>query len=182
MSLTPIVKGAPTLQPERLPSQVIGCGRVGLHICKLHNGEMLVALWPWLRRGLVQIQQKNPPHAKWMPEHLRLEIIKGLAGQSGTECFIAHDGDTEALHGFLIACPLIDPFVNLPLSWFVWMCNLAPGTLDRVLPEFEQMARDRGYRRWQWVTSRKGWLRRAARFGAQMIEITISKELYDGRT
>jgi len=171
---------AGTIAPSSvtLPPNLMLCGRTDLHICKVLTPDMLNTVWAWMRLGLERIKAKNAPEARWLPEHVRVEIQKGFLGQSGTECFVAHDYDqVETLHGFLVAYPLIDPFVHLPLSWLVWMANIEFGVLDRVLPEFEQMARERGYLSWRWMTSRKGWARRAERFGARLVEFTIAKEL-----
>lgn len=187
MSAFPINESAMTVRrPRATPAYVLdgwslGCGRTELHMCKLKSGEELSILWPWLRHGLRTIAAKNPKRTYWLPEHLRMQIALGLAGQNQLECFVAHENGegTDMLHGFLMAYPLIDPFVQLPLTWFVWMANIGPRVMEKLMPEFEEMARKRGFVRWQWGTSRMGWARRAARFGASVVELTIGKDLED---
>lgn len=162
----------------RLEGWTMGCGRTELHMCKIRTGEELTMLWPWLKYGLLKIADKNTRRTYWLPEHLRMQIAAGLAGQNQLECFVAHENTTEdALHGFMVVYPLVDPFVQLPLTWFVWMANMGPRVLSQLMPEFEEMGRMRGFLRWQWGTSREGWVRRARRFGADIVEYTIGKEL-----
>lgn len=156
--------------------QVLPCGRHDMHPCLL-TPDMLPTLWPWMRERLLRLQVKNPPRAHWLPEHVRAEIERGFARQSQAECFLAHDGRTETITGFVVTVPQNDPFVNLPLTWFMWMCTAEPGALMDCLPEIEAMARLRGYRRIEWLTSREGWERRVSKNGYSIVQYTIAKEL-----
>lgn len=164
--------------PFKLTDSILNCGREELHLDKITSNDTLMTLWPWMREGLLYIKRRNSPQSLWLPEHVRLEIQKGFVGQSSCECFIGHVGTDDTVLGFVVAYPLIDPFVNLPLAWHVWMGNLGWGNIMTLLPEFEELARARGYRRWQWGSARKSWERRAERFGARVIERTIAKELF----
>jgi len=155
---------------------VIPCGRTGLHMCKIVDMHLLQAVWLWMRAGIQRIHDKSAPGSHCLPEHVRAEIVRGFIGQSTTECFLAHDGE-QGLHGFLIAYALTDPFVQVPLRWFVWLCNIDFRVLDMLLPEFEQLALDRGFVAWEWITARQGWARRAAKFGARVCEYRLRKEL-----
>jgi hypothetical protein len=163
--------------PLALTQATPNCTRDGLHIDKVATPDTLASLWPWIREGLLYIKHKNGERMHWLPEHVRMEILKGYAGQSMCECFVGHDAEHNTLRGFLIAYPLVDPFVNLALSWHVWMSTMNDHTLNDVLAEFEGMARARGYLRYQWGSSRKGWERRATRFGCRVVERIIAKEL-----
>ena len=176
MSIHPAAPAQTTLA---LASQhtTIPCGRDDLHMCRVTSPDMLMSLWPWMRTGLLRIKRKNTPDALWLPEHVLLEIQKGFVGQSAVECFVAHDGTEDTLAGFLVVYPELDPFVHVPLCWFVWMANLTPGVLLRLIPEFEAEAVRRGFLRWKWRTSRTGWARRATLFGASVVEYTIGKSL-----
>lgn len=166
-----------SLRPFAPQRAVIGCGRDALHMCKVTNAEMLMTYWPHIREGLLRIQQKNPPRAHWLPEHVLMELHKGLAGQNAMECFLAHDGITELSHGFIVVYPLIDPFVSLPLKLFVWMLALEPQTMLQLVPELDHMVRARGFRGWQMQTSRKGWIRRCRDVGANVVEYVVAKDL-----
>lgn len=177
---------SPTLQsseprhngtPFRLKRHIIGCGREGVHLCRVMSLEMLLAVWPWMEKGLLKIKATNSPNAHWLPDHIRFEIQKGLAGQSATECFLAHDGDTEAITGFVVAYPEFDPFVHLPFTWFAWMAYGEGGLFQATYLEFEAMARARGYKRVKWSTSQLGWAQAAERFGATIVEYTVAKEI-----
>lgn len=165
-------------RPFKLTTAIPNCDRDELHLDKVVNNDMLMMLWPWMREGLLNIKRRNTPTALWLPEHVRVEIQKGFLGQNACECFIGHiGGERDTAEGFFVAYPLVDPFVNLPLTWFVWMGNLGFGHIPSALAEFEALGRARGYRRWQWGSPRKAWERRAARFGAHVIERTIGKDL-----
>lgn len=153
------------------------CTKDGLHVCKLDDVHFMNIIWPWMRQGLEWLKHKNEPRARWLPEHVAQEIVKGLVGQSLTECFLAHDGNDQQLHGFLVAYPLTDPFVGLNLTWFVWMLYLEPYMLAKVLPEFEMLARARRYRAWKFMSSREGWRRYAEQFGLEVSEFSMYKEL-----
>lgn len=164
-----------------LLNYALGCGRDGLHLCQINRPDQLIELWPWMKEQIEKLRTKNPPRQHWLPEHVRIQILQGIANQNAVECFVAHNigsaREPESLHGMIIVHPLIDPFVNLPLTWFVWLGIIEPKVLERLLPEFEQLARARGYLHWKWTTSRKGWARRAAKFGAKVVEYALEKEL-----
>ena len=162
--------------PYKLDRVHLNCPREGLHIDKM-DISMLPHLWPWIKEGLLYIKHKNGQLVQWIPEHIRMEIQKGFANVGACECFIGHDADDDSIRGFLVAYPLNDPFINLALTWHVWMATLSWNVLDKVLPEFEHLARERGFTRWQWGSSRASWERRAARFGATVVERTIGKDL-----
>ena len=181
---------APSHDPHRSPradrievldGYSLNCGRVGYHLCRLDKPEKVVALWPYMKREIERLRRKNPPRMMWMPEHIRKGLMLAFSGQDTLECFVAHDapqeGQNDTVNGMLICYPQIDPFVQLPLTWFVWLMCSEWNVLDRLLPEFEDEARRRGYQRWSWTTGRPGWARRAARFGANVVEWTVSKDL-----
>lgn len=178
MSIFPLDN--PPRQPPRpfAPKQmVVGCGRDGLHMCKVTTPDMLMTYWPHIREGLLHIQKKNPPRAHWLPEHVLLELHKGLAGQNAMECFLAHDGTAEVSHGFMVVYPLIDPFVSLPLKLFVWMLALEANTMMQLVPELDHMVKSRGFRGWQMQTSRRGWVRRCRDVGAEVVEYVVAKDV-----
>lgn len=153
------------------------CTRDDLHICKLTDVQFFSVLWPWMRQGLEWLKHKNEPRARWLPEHVAQEIMKGMLGQNAVECFLAHDGTDQRMHGFVVAYPLTDPFVGLNLVWFVWMLYLEPYMLAKVLPEFETLARARRFRAWKFMTSREGWKRYGEQFGLEVTEFAMVKEL-----
>jgi len=179
MSAHPIPNPAPRQVPFVLEGFALGCGQGPLHLCKVRDADALAKIWPWMREGLLRIQAKNRPLTHWMPEHVRMELAKGFMGQTTTECFVGHDCTEtgDSLFGFIIGYVSYDPFVQLPLGYYVWMGNMPEGVLDHCLPDFEQMLRERGFHHWEWGTSRKGWARRAERFGAKVVEWKIRKDL-----
>ena len=170
--------------PFQFTTTALGCSRPGLHMDKLTSPDLLACLWPWMREGLVHIRRKNySSRTTWLPEHVRDQIALGITNPqmlpqfNRTECFIGHNEDDESLHGFLVTYPLVDPFVSLTLSWFVWMASIQFDTLNHILPEFEELARSRGYRRWEWTSPRPGWERRASLFDARVVDRIIGKDL-----
>jgi hypothetical protein len=155
---------------------------MGFHLCRVRDAATFTELWPWIREGLMFLREKNPPRQKWLPEHLRKEVMLTFMNppQAQTDCFVAHDvgAGHDRVWGHLFCFPQVDPFVALPLAWHVWMGFMLPTVLDALLPEFEDEARKRGYTSWQWCTSRTKWIKRAEKFGAKVVEFTISKPLY----
>lgn len=176
MSLAPIAAPQTALVLREL-GYAMSCGRDDLHMCKVTTPAMLMTFWPSIRSGLLRLRQKNPPRTQWLPEHVLLELHKGFAGQSSVECFLAHDGDVDETHGFIILYPLIDPFVGLPLRLFVWMLSLEPHVMVQLVPELDAMTLSRGYHGWQMQTGREGWLRRCKAVGARVVEYVIAKDL-----
>lgn len=154
-------------------------------MCKINSEEKLSALWPYMKREILRLREKNPPRMHWIPEHVRKDISLGLAGQSQLECFVAHDAplqapempQTDTVNGILICYPKFDPFVSLPLTWFVWLMVAQFGVLAALLPEFETIARARGYLHWEFSTARKGWARRAQALGLKEVEYILAKDL-----
>ncbi len=179
----------PATQP--LDGIAINCERDGLHMCRVSNPDMLTVFWPYIRAGLDRIREKCHPRQHWLAEHVRLDIQRGLVGQCGTECFLAHYGPrfvktaprtyehegTHQVRGFLVTTAQIDPFVNLPLRWFVWMGVLDSDTFVALMPEFERLAKERGYRGYSW-TGRPGWSRApfVRQFGIGVVEYIVGKD------
>jgi hypothetical protein len=157
----------------------MGCGRDGLHICRINRIEQLAALWPWMKQELIHLRKKNAVRSHWLPEHVRQEIIKGLAGNNLVECFVAHDvrAEAEYARGLLVCYPQVDPFIGLALTWFVWLGVWGPDITDALISEFDDMARARGFTSWEWGTSRKGWARRMEKHGVSLVEYRLVKEL-----
>lgn len=166
---------------EVLDGYSLNCGRTGMHLCLLDKPDKIAALWPYMKREILRLQRKNPPRLRWIPEHVRRDLMLTFNNQNTLECFVAHDaptdGSPDTVSGMLVCYPKFDPFVNLPVTWFVWLMIADVGVLDVMLPEFEAEARRRGFLSWEWTTARQGWVRRAARFGAKVVEYTVSKEL-----
>ena len=158
---------------------MIGCGRDGLHMCRVNSIPMLMQFWPAIRRGLLQIRRKNRPLFRWLPDHVLREIQKGLLNQSSTECFLAHDGTEETVHGFIVVYPLIDPFVQLPLRLYVWMLAAEAGVMRQLIDELDAICLERGLHGWQMQSPRRGWIRRAPQIGAHVVEYTIAKDLIE---
>lgn len=189
MSIRPITaeNGAPNPRrlkqppPLRLDAVALNCPRDELHLDRITNNDMLMAIWPWMRDGLAYIKAKNSPSSHWLPEHVRAQIQQGLAQPSlnSTECFVGHDADTNELRGFLVCHGLLDPFTQLFLVWHVWMGNIMERHFEKVLPEFLALGRARGYREYQFTTRRKAWVARARRFGMQPTEYTIRGSVED---
>lgn len=133
--------------------------------------------WPLLRKWLLEIGRKNPKsYAKWEPEHIRLEVLKGIAGQNGVQMFLCFNPD---LQGFFITYPQVDPFVNLPLALFIWLTYGPNGVLEYAMPFIEQMAREGGYTAIEGMSGRPGWIRRLARYGFEPTQVVLRKNLLD---
>ena len=164
--------------PFELGDVLLNCAHDGCHLDRVTQNETLMRIWPWMRESLLYIKRRNSPTSHWLPEHVRVEIQKGFVGQNAVECFVGHDAKADVLQGFMVCYPLVDPFVNLPLVWHVWMASIAIEGFDGIyLRDFERLATERGYRHWQFGSSRRAWERRAARFGMQVFERTIRKEI-----
>lgn len=170
--------------PFKFTTTSLNCSRPGLHMDKVTDPVLLSHLWPWMREGVLHIRRKNlSSRTTWMPEHVREHVGLGLLNpgllptMNRTECFIGHDAEEETLRGFLVCYPLIDPFVQLPLRWFVWMGSMQLDTLEVILPEFRELARSRGYIGWEWSSPRRGWERRAKQFGARVMDRVIGEDL-----
>lgn len=169
------------LTPFKFENAMMHCGREAedVHICRVTNNETLMSLWWWLRDGLLRIKHKSPSRIHWTPEHVRLAIQRGFLGQETVECFVAHDGADESLHGFLISHAFIDPFVQVAFEQYIWFMNIEFDLLERLMPEWNAMCLKRGYLGWRWGTTRRGWERRAARFGAKVVDRVLALTLVD---
>lgn len=123
---------------------------------KIADMKMLNEVWPYVRARLAAIKKKDKTSRHWIPEHVRNEIQKGLVGQSTTELYVGVD-DSKVLHGFIVTQVCLDPFINVPMTLWVWFAWLNNEMIDRFTPYLENLARERGLTQIEFDTGRFGW-------------------------
>ena len=162
-------------------------------ILKRCDGEGLRAHWPWLRAKLEIVKRKalvaqkrnglTRSYATWIPEQVRMAIIKGLAVQNTVELHWVMDEEDGAIDGFVLSSYPFDEFLQAPLTFFIWIgYSEKAGLLERVEPLIDQLALDRGCCQIEHISGRMGWFRRQRNLGAnyggwKMSQIHYRKEL-----
>jgi hypothetical protein len=148
---------------------------VKLPILKRCDGEGLRAHWPWLRSKLEIVKKKalvaqkrnglTRSYATWIPEQIRMAIIKGLASQNTVELHWVMDED-GAIDGFVLSSYPFDEFLQAPLTFFIWVgYSEKAGLLERVEPLIDGLALDRGCIQIEHISGRMGWIRRQRNLG-----------------
>jgi hypothetical protein len=133
------------------------------------DGAMLAEHWPFIRSKLLEVKRKTDHAQKkaglteaatmWLPEHIRIAIIKGLIGQNTCELYLVFEAGKVA--GFFVtSCPP-DEFLQVPLILHLWIAwSGSPRLLERCEPFLKELKRQRGCVVIQHTSGRQGWLRR----------------------
>lgn len=143
------------------------------------DAKALEVLWPtFIFPGLLRIKEKDKHSGHWIPEHVRSLIDRGHLGQLFCEChLIVPVSDTKPV-GFVVLRLYNDEFINVPDTLFVWLTYcIDPRALKYILPLGEKRAREIGVTYVQGITSRMGWLRRLKRYGYEMHQMIIRKQV-----
>ena len=146
-----------------------------LPILKRCDGEGLRAHWSWLRSKLEIVKRKalvaqkrnglTRSYATWIPEQVRMAIIKGLASQNTVELHWVMD-EEGAIDGFVLSSYPFDEFLQAPLTFFIWVgYSEKAGLLERVEPLIDGLALDRGCIQIEHISGRMGWIRRQRNLG-----------------
>jgi len=134
----------------------------------------LHAFWPFIRVGLNKIRARLEKHSYWEPEHVYAALVAGRA-----QLLLALRG--EAVVGFTVVTVQSDPFLQVPLSLFVWIAYSEGGGVVEMDDALEALARTQGLRFLEALTARTGLLRRIARHGWYRAMTILRKDLYDER-
>ncbi len=131
--------------------------------------------WGFIRSGLEKIRRhaiKVGLQTHWLPEHVKVALHEKRA-----DCWLVVEGDAAV--AFVITQVQTDPFVNLPLSLFVWHAYSLPGhDVVAITDAFiEQRARESHLRWIDALTARPGLPRRLAKFGWRAAMTIIRKDL-----
>ena len=139
-----------------------------------------------MKRKALVAQKRNGltrSYATWIPEQVRMAIIKGLAVQNTVELHWVMDEEDGAIDGFVLSSYPFDEFLQAPLTFFIWIgYSEKAGLLERVEPLIDQLALDRGCCQIEHISGRMGWFRRQRNLGAnyggwKMSQIHYRKEL-----
>ena len=144
--------------------------------------DTMVACWGFVRHGLLAVKRKAKGAIVWHPEHLRLALEKGFTREpGGAELWLACSSGTPV--AFVITTPEYDPFLNLPMSLYVWISYHDPLVRSDAVPKLEavieEVARARGFASLRCMTTRKGLLPRLAPFGWRQVLVVLEKPLYE---
>jgi hypothetical protein len=147
-----------------------------MRLVKCPNPAVLKQHWPWIKDRLEIIKKKNKDLLKWTPKHVRQMILSGLGNLTTHELWFAVEED-GILRGFIISYVQNDPFVNLGDSLHVWLGFGNMKIIEKLLPEFEAIARDKDLEGIEFSSPRKAWALKIAKLGFHMKTITYRKDL-----
>ena len=124
--------------------------------------QTMVKNWPFIRAGLKTIKRKDKRSGNWTTEHVRAMLEAGYKGQSTCELWLIYQHNDEPA-GFVITSVGPDVHLNVPLGLFIWITYLElrhAAAFDMALRELEEIARARGLRYVEGMSSRPGWARK----------------------
>lgn len=149
---------------------------------RVENIAMLMECWPYVRPRLAWIKEKDKSCGNWTPEHVRFYIQEGLLNPTirfPVELYLALD-ERAMIHGFLAGSVVVDPYINVPLKYHIWALWLNRAGINKLLPWFEDMVRQRGLTAIDFETGRLGWMgvtRKLMRSGFYCHLYTFRKEI-----
>jgi hypothetical protein len=140
----------------------------------------MIVRWPFVRAGLQTIKRKDKRSGQWTSEHVRAMLEAGYKGQGTCELWLIYQGG-ETPVGFVITSVGPDPHLGVPLGLFVWITYLEPAHTSAfhvALRELEVIARGRGLRYLEGMSSRAGWARRLAKQGFDTHMVLYRKSVW----
>lgn len=129
--------------------------------------QAMVSSWPFVRAGLKTIKAKDRRSGNWTTEHVRAMLEMGYKGQGTCELWMIYAHNDEPV-GFVVTSVGPDVHLGVPLGLFIWITYLEPrhhASFDMALGELEQIAKARGLRYVEGMSSRAGWGRKLQRRG-----------------
>lgn len=126
---------------------------------KVTSVEMLNEVWPYVRPRLERIKKKDKAAGNWVPEHVRLAIVQGMAKPptSMVELFVGLDPEGN-IHGFIVTVVRVDYYLNLPWTLYIWCGWLNRKLIKQLTPWLEKLARERGLTGIEFESGRFGWM------------------------
>jgi hypothetical protein len=143
--------------------------------------DNMMTLWPFIRAGLQTIKRKDKRSGQWTTEHVRAMLEAGYKGQGTCELWMINKYDGKPA-GFVVTSTGPDPHLGVPLGLFVWITYLGnedTAAFYTVVRELETIARSRGLRYLEGMSSRAGWARKLAKQGYDTHMILYRKQLWE---
>ena len=120
----------------------------------------LMECWAYVKERLEIIKKKDKSCGHWLPEHIRHMVQEGIVNSAiryPAELYLALDGDTN-IHGFVVGYTKIDPYINLPLTYHIWITWGNRDGVVRFIPWLEELCRERGLTGVEFESGRFGWM------------------------
>ena len=136
--------------------------------------------WTFIRAGLLTIKHKDKRSGNWTPEHVRAMLELGYRGQGTCELWMIYRTDGERV-GFVVTSTGPDPHLGVPLGLFVWITYLEKRhtlAFYSTLHSLENVAKERGLRYLEGMSSRAGWSRKLAKRGFETHMVLYRKNLW----
>lgn len=136
-----------------------------IQIVQVTDEKTLLQHWPWLktRLGIAHAKDRHR-HERWLPEHIREAVRRGFTGAGPVKLFFGVNTE-GVIEGFVVTTVRYDPFIGIPAALVVWILYANESLIDRCLSQLKEITRQHYAPRLEFLGSRKGWFRKAARFG-----------------
>jgi len=151
-------------------------------VVRVSSMPMLIECWPWVKERLETIKKKDKTCGHWLPEHIRHMVQEGITNRTvryPVELYLALD-ESSIIHSFLVGYTKFDPYINVPLTYHIWVAWLNRKGIEQLTPWLDQMCKDRGLTSIEFESGRFGWmgaLRKAAKSGFYVKQTVYRKEL-----
>lgn len=138
---------------------------LAVNLIQVTDDKTLLQHWPWLKTRLALVRRKDKyAHEEWTPDHVREAIRRGFTGSSPAKLFLGVNTE-GVIEGFVVTTLRFDPFVGLPKALVAWILFANESLIDRCLPQLIEITKRHFLTRLEFLGSRKGWYKKAARFG-----------------
>ena len=124
------------------------------------TSQGLTECWPYVKERLNIIKKKDKSSGHWLPEHIRHMVQEGFLNPAiryPVELHLALD-DNVAIHGFIVGYTKLDPYINLPLTYHIWVGWGSREGIARFIPWLEAMCKERGLTAVEFESGRFGWM------------------------
>lgn len=147
-----------------------------IKLVKVTDQETLYRHWPWIEARMNVVKKKDRGHEHWTPAHVRQAILNGFRGASAVELWLGVNSESE-IEGFVVTTVRGDPFIQLPVSLVAWILWANESLMWKTLSQIEEIARSRYLPAIEFISSRAGWIPKAAKFGFHVSVYNFRKEL-----
>jgi len=141
--------------------------------------------WGFIRSGLASVRRELEGRSFWEPEHIRLALEQSFAAEVRGEapvCQLWLGWDQQVPQALMVTQLMIDPFLHVPLTLFVWIFYKHPRYPGHLMLEcweqFSHYARLRGCRTLEAMTGIPAYADYLASQGWEKVMTVMRKSLW----
>ena len=131
-----------------------------MKVVQVKNVRMLMECWPYVSERIAIIKKKDKNCGNWQPQHVRHMVQEGFSNPAiryPVELHLALD-ESGVIYGFIVGYVKIDPYINLPMTYHIWLGWLNRQGIERFAPWLKQRCWEQGLTGVEFESGRFGWM------------------------